>query len=160
MTAIKEHKISLHAPKQVTLLVMNHASPTPSHASPPAGVEGLFEILVVLPGDPSPRTIEATTGFSAMELIRASGVPIKAECGGAGVCATCHCRVPDNWMPHLPRPTIDELEKIDELPAADDRSRLACQIHITDALAGLILELQPDSVANSARGNGLIAAAE
>ena len=105
----------------------------------------LFSIAVALAGGEMHK-IEAAAGFSAMELIRAAGVPIAAECGGAGVCATCHCRVPDAWAAHLPQPTDEEQEKLDAIPLADDRSRLSCQIQITDALAGLVLELQPDSV--------------
>ena len=90
--------------------------------------------------------IPATAGFSAMELIRAAGLPIKAECGGAGVCATCHCRIVAPRQAELPPPTDEELEKLDSIPTADDRSRLACQIHVTETLAGLILELQPESM--------------
>ena len=92
------------------------------------------------------RKIEAAAGFNAMELIRAAGVPIKAECGGSGVCATCHCRVPAEWADKLPAPANDELDKLDEIPSADDRSRLSCQIRMTDELDGLVLELQADSL--------------
>ena len=90
--------------------------------------------------------IDAAAGFSAMELIRAAGVPILAECGGAGVCATCHCRVPETWVARLPQPTDEEMEKLDAIPSANDNSRLSCQIRMTDDLDGLVLELQPDSV--------------
>ena len=90
--------------------------------------------------------IEAAAGYSAMELIRAAGVPIKAECGGSGICATCHCRVPDAWAARLPAPSEDEAIKLDEIPSADDRSRLSCQIQMTEHLDGLVLELQPDSL--------------
>lgn len=90
--------------------------------------------------------IDAAAGYTAMELMRAAGLPIKAECGGAGVCATCHCRVPDEWAAKLPAPANDEMDKLDEIPSADDRSRLSCQIQMTDALNGLVLELQPDSL--------------
>jgi ferredoxin, 2Fe-2S len=90
--------------------------------------------------------IDAAAGFNAMELIRAAGLPIKAECGGAGVCATCHCRVPDAWAARLPAASDDELAKLDEIPSANDNSRLACQIKFEDSLDGLVLELQPDSL--------------
>lgn len=94
----------------------------------------------------SAHKIGAAPGFNAMELIRAAGVPIKAECGGAGVCATCHCRVPEAWAARLPAANDEEQDKLDEIPSADDRSRLACQIRFTDSLDGLVLELQPDSL--------------
>ena len=91
------------------------------------------------------RSIDAAAGFSAMELMRAAGLPIKAECGGSGICATCHCRIPAEWAAKLPAPATDELDKLDEIFTADERSRLSCQITMTDALDGLIVELQPDS---------------
>ena len=89
---------------------------------------------------------EAAPGFRIMELIRAYGLPIKAECGGAGVCATCHVRIPPAWRDLLPPPSADELAMLDEIPDADDTSRLACQLVMTDALDGLELEVQPDSL--------------
>jgi ferredoxin, 2Fe-2S len=92
------------------------------------------------------HTIDAAAGFNAMELIRAAGLPIKAECGGAGVCATCHCRVPSDWVARLPAASDEELAKLDEIPSANDNSRLACQINFNDSLDGLVLELQPDSL--------------
>lgn len=87
----------------------------------------------------------AAPGFRVMELIRAHGFPIKAECGGACVCATCHVRIPEQWRGHLPPPTEEELARLDEIPTADGSSRLACQLVMTDALDGLEVEVQPDS---------------
>ena len=89
---------------------------------------------------------EAAIGFHIMELIRAYGLPIKAECGGSGVCATCHVRIPMVWQSVLPPPTIEELAKLDEIPDADETSRLACQIVMTDEMDGMELEVQADSL--------------
>ena len=89
---------------------------------------------------------EAAAGFRVMELVRAYGVPIKAECGGAGICCTCHVRVDAAWQSLLPPPSDEELARLDELPEAHANSRLACQIVMTDALDGLELVLQPDSI--------------
>jgi ferredoxin, 2Fe-2S len=89
---------------------------------------------------------EAAAGFRIMELMRAYGLPIKAECGGACVCATCHVRVPVTWQHLLPAPSDEELAKLDEIPDADATSRLACQLMMTDELDGLEVELQPDSL--------------
>jgi ferredoxin, 2Fe-2S len=90
--------------------------------------------------------IEAAAGFNAMELMRAAGLPIKAECGGAGVCATCHCRVPEAWATRLPAASEDEMAKLDEIPSANVNSRLSCQIQFDETLDGLVLELQADSI--------------
>ena len=89
---------------------------------------------------------DAAPGFRLMELIRAYGLPIKAECGGSGVCATCHVRVPEVWRSLLPQPSDEELARLDEIPHADESSRLACQIVMTDEMDGMELELQPDSL--------------
>ena len=66
----------------------------------------------------------------------------------AGVCATCHVRVPDHWSDRLDTPDDDEHGKLDEIPSANDNSRLCCQIRMTDALDGLHLELQADSLSH------------
>lgn len=87
----------------------------------------------------------AIPGLHLVELMRAHALPVKAECGGAGVCATCHVRIPPRWQDRLPQPSDDELAKLDEIPGADKSSRLACQIVMTEELDGLELELQPDS---------------
>ena len=125
----------------------------------PADEPRLFTIAVQIAGA-NRQNIEAAAGYSAMELMRAGGIPVIAECGGAGVCATCHCRVPETWAAKLPQPTDEELEKLDELPWADDRSRLSCQIRVTDQHAGLVLELQPDSTKRGAQLPRFLDAAE
>ena len=89
---------------------------------------------------------EAASGFHIMELIRAYGLPIKAECGGACVCSTCHVRIPMVWHAVLPPPSDEDLAKLDEIPDADDTSRLACQIVMTEPMDGMEIEVQPDSL--------------
>jgi len=88
----------------------------------------------------------AAAGYRVMELIRFSGFPIKAECGGACVCSTCHVRIPPAWRDLLPPPSDEELAKLDDIPTADETSRLSCQIVMTDELDGLEVEVQPDSL--------------
>lgn len=89
---------------------------------------------------------EAIAGLRVVDLLRMYGFPLKAECGGACVCATCHVHVPDQWLQLLPPPTDEELDRLDEIPTAGENSRLACQIETTDELDGLEIELQPDSM--------------
>ncbi len=89
---------------------------------------------------------EAIAGLRIVDLLRMYGFPLKSECGGACVCGTCHVRIPDRWMHRLPPPTDEELARLDDIPTANENSRLACQIETTDELDGLELELQPDSM--------------
>lgn len=117
-------------------------------ADAPADAEEFeFLKLHVRLGSNETISCDAAPEFHLVELLRASGVPVKAECGGAGACATCHIRVAANWRDKVPAPTDEELDKLDEIPGADDTSRLACQITMTDDLDGLEIEIQPDSLA-------------
>ena len=43
--------------------------------------------------DGTDRHLEAPAGWRLMEVLRDYGVPIKAEYGGACVCATCHINI-------------------------------------------------------------------
>jgi len=91
---------------------------------------------------------DAMAGMRLLDLVRASGIPIKAECGGACVCATCHIKIPDKWREMIPEPSSEELHKLDEIPGADDSSRLACQIEMSEHLDGLEFEITSDSLTN------------
>ncbi len=92
----------------------------------------------------SPR---AVAGRRIMELIEADGFPIKPECCGGSGCSNCHIKVPAPWRSLLPPPSGEERERLRLLPGADERSRLACQLLMTADLDGLVIELQPESVA-------------
>ena len=72
-----------------------------------------------------------------------AGVPgIVAECGGSAMCATCHVYVDPAWADRLPVPLPNELEML-ECTAAERRptSRLSCQIKLTAAMQGLVVQV-------------------
>jgi 2Fe-2S ferredoxin len=106
----------------------------------------LISITVHLP-DGSTHRLEALEGWRVMEVIRDWGLPIKADCGGACACATCHVKVKQEWLEKLEPQSDEELEMLDGAFNVDDGSRLCCQIIVTPELDGLELELEPDSVA-------------
>lgn len=87
------------------------------------------------------REVEVPEGFSVMEGAIKNGVSgIVAECGGACACATCHVYVDAAWRDKLL--PVGEMEEA-MLDFADDRretSRLSCQIKVTSALDGLVVE--------------------
>ena len=89
--------------------------------------------------------LEAPEGWRIMEIIRDWEVGIKAECGGACSCATCHVYVDKDWRDKLIEPTEEELDMLDTAPAVEDYSRLACQIIMRQEFDGLRVSLAPGS---------------
>ena len=91
------------------------------------------------------HTLEALEGFRIMEIIRDWGLDIKAECGGACACATCHVYVEENWTPKLVEPTDEEVDRLDEAFDVAENSRLSCQILMRPEFDGIELKLAPGS---------------
>lgn len=90
-----------------------------------------------------PRAVTAATGRSLMEVARAHDIAgIVAECGGAASCSTCHVYI--DPVHHVALPPQGPLERdlLDFAFAPDPlRSRLSCQIPVTEALKGLVVEV-------------------
>lgn len=89
--------------------------------------------------------LEALEGWRVMEVIRDWGLPIKAECGGACACATCHVFVDPEWQGKLFPPTDEEEDMLDTVPDIEDNSRLSCQILMSEELDGLKVSLAPSA---------------
>ena len=87
--------------------------------------------------------IDVKPGMTVMEGARDNGVPgIDADCGGACACSTCHVYVDPAWMDLLPAKEPMEEDMLDFAYAPDPlRSRLTCQIKVTDALDGLVVQM-------------------
>ena len=89
------------------------------------------------------HTVDVKPGMTVMEGARDNGIPgIEADCGGACACSTCHVYVATDWVEKLP--AIDPMEEdmLDFALETDPlRSRLSCQLRVTDALDGLIVNL-------------------
>jgi 2Fe-2S ferredoxin len=95
--------------------------------------------------------VQAENGSTVMENAIRNGVPgLEAECGGACACATCHVWVAEDWLARLAPPTDEELEMLDGAFNVDERSRLCCQIIMSQELDGLEVELAPESLADVA----------
>ncbi len=101
--------------------------------------------IIVVDRDGKEHALEALEGWRVMEVIRDWGLPIKAECGGACACATCHVYVDEAWVDRLVPPTDEENDRLDEALAVEANSRLSCQILMSDELDGLKVVLAPGS---------------
>ena len=89
------------------------------------------------------HVVDVPNGLTVMEGARDNAIPgIEADCGGACACSTCHVYVHPDWTGKLP--PIDAMEE-DMLEFAYEpdpaRSRLTCQLKVTDALNGLVVQM-------------------
>lgn len=89
--------------------------------------------------------VEVAEGTSIMRAALTHSIPgIIGECGGQAMCATCHVYIrSDDHLGKLPRLGEDEDEMLDctAHPRDPRRSRLGCQIPVTEALDGLEIDL-------------------
>lgn len=89
--------------------------------------------------------IDARPGFSLMESLRDLPASVDAICGGMCACATCHVLIDAEWMQRLPPRAYEEQQMLEESVSYDpERSRLSCQIAVTEALEGLRLTVAPE----------------
>jgi len=87
--------------------------------------------------------LDAIEGWRVMEIIKDHGLPLKAECGGACCCATCHVYVDTSWQSKLIEKTDEEEDMLDEAFDVEDNSRLSCQLLMSEELDGLKVTIAP-----------------
>lgn len=94
--------------------------------------------LIVTTREGETLTLDAGPGLTAMETIRNAGLDeMLALCGGVCSCATCHVHVDPAFASLMPAMSEDENDLLESSEHRDARSRLACQIRLSDALSGL-----------------------
>ena len=81
--------------------------------------------------DGTTQQIAVDPGETIMNASLRNNLPgIVAECGGSCACATCHVHLPQEHAHHFAEPTDEETDLIAYLDAAEDDSRLSCQLVI------------------------------
>ena len=98
----------------------------------------MAKITYVEYGNSKEHVVDVPNGLTVMEGARDNGIPgIEADCGGACACSTCHVFVDSDWVEKLPAKDAMEEDMLDFAFQPDPaRSRLTCQIKVTDALEG------------------------
>ncbi len=91
----------------------------------------------------TPHEVDVPTGLTVMEGARDNNIPgIEADCGGACACSTCHVYVDPAWVDRLPPREAMEEDMLDFAWEPDpERSRLTCQLKVTDDLDGLVVRM-------------------
>ncbi len=89
------------------------------------------------------HVVDVPNGLTVMEGARDNGIPgIEADCGGACACSTCHVYVDPAWVEKLPGMDAMEQDMLEFAYKPDEgRSRLTCQLKVTDALDGLVVQM-------------------
>jgi 2Fe-2S ferredoxin len=89
------------------------------------------------------HVVEVANGLTVMEGARDNGIPgIEADCGGACACSTCHVYVDPAWVDRLPAKDSMEQDMLDFAWNPDPvRSRLTCQLKVSDKLDGLRVQM-------------------
>jgi len=99
----------------------------------------MTKITFVQP-DGRSQTVSAGVGDSVMQTALAHSIDgIFAECGGAMMCATCHCYVEDTRTGEASQGEEDLLDCAED--EVRPSSRLSCQIKVTEDLDGLVVHL-------------------
>lgn len=100
--------------------------------------------LTFINRDGSETVVEAANGLSVMEAAVENNVDIEAACEGSLACATCHLVVADqDWYDKLDAPSEDEEDMLDLAFGLTKRSRLSCQIRVSDDIDGIRFQV-PD----------------
>jgi 2Fe-2S ferredoxin len=101
--------------------------------------------LIVVTRNGAEMTLAAADGLSVMDAVRNANIDeLLALCGGCCSCATCHVYVDPAFVDRLPPVGIDENDLLDASNYRNERSRLACQLVLSEQLSGLRVVIAPE----------------
>ena len=105
--------------------------------------------ITIIDRDGVSHEIDAPTdmNMNLMEVVRSYELAPEGTigiCGGMAMCASCQCYVVSDT--ELPEMSDDEEAMLAEAFNVKDNSRLGCQLHITEEMDGLEVELAPEEL--------------
>ena len=100
--------------------------------------------IILIDREGNRHSLQAPTdmNMNLMELCKTYEFPVQGICGGMAMCASCQCYLVSKH--NLPQKSDDEEAMLSEAFHVKENSRLGCQIHISNALEGLTVELAPE----------------
>jgi ferredoxin len=84
-------------------------------------------------GQVMPIAIPEGISLNLMEVLKASGLPVMATCGGMALCATCRVKVAGGGE-RLAVPADAGQDVLDTLPFSEDIIRLSCQLPVDERM--------------------------
>jgi ferredoxin len=88
-------------------------------------------------------TAPTDMGLNLMEVCKLYELPVKGECGGMAMCATCQVYIESEH--ELPPQSDAELDMLDQAFFVKNNSRLGCQIRMNTEINGLTVRLAPEN---------------
>jgi ferredoxin len=85
--------------------------------------------------------VEAPAGQRLLDVAQNVGQPLEGTCEGQMACSTCHVIVVAEHFEKLPRASEEEEDMLDLAAHVTRRSRLSCQIWLTDDLDELTVRI-------------------
>lgn len=121
-----------------------HADPfDPPAAAGTAMNTGLPVPIVAVDAEGREHAVTARAGATLMTALKSADAPLLSVCGGKKSCGTCRVEVDPEHFHRLPAADRDEMRLLAALDDPQDRHRLACQVILSPALAGLRVSLSP-----------------
>jgi ferredoxin len=87
------------------------------------------------------QEVRGAPGERLLDLAQAHGQPLEGTCEGQMACSTCHVIVAAEDFAKLPRASEEEEDLLDLAWHVTRTSRLACQIHLSEALENLTVRM-------------------
>jgi ferredoxin len=96
--------------------------------------------------EPIAQDTSVETNGNLLSVLLNKDLDVLRECGGRGMCATCHIYVKDG-MNQLSAMNRREQRTLEVITSCQQNSRLACQARVLDN--GVVVELPPGMYINS-----------
>ena len=87
------------------------------------------------------QDVLAPAGACLLEVAQNAGQPLEGTCEGQMACSTCHVIIAAEDFAKLPRASEEEEDMLDLAAHVTRRSRLACQIRLTEELETLTVHI-------------------
>ena len=87
----------------------------------------------------------AAAGDCLLDVAQNADMPLEGTCEGQMACSTCHVIIAPDWFGKLPRASEDEEDMLDLATGATSKSRLSCQISLTEDLDGLEVRIPTEA---------------
>jgi len=93
------------------------------------------------------REVSVADGTTIMRAAVDNGIHgIVGDCGGSGVCATCHCYVDECWLNVFEEPGESERLLLECVGEPRPNSRLGCQVTLDARCDGVVIRLPASQI--------------